>query len=63
MVSFTPVILLMTQLAAPDDPYILIAERGVETLVGALVGILVVVFIRSRRNPAPAPSVSAAGLP
>lgn len=63
MVSFTPVILLTTQLAAPDDPYILIAERGAETLVGAVIGILVVVIIRSRRNPAPVPSVSAAGLP
>lgn len=47
MVSFTPVILLMTQLAAPIDPYLLITERGVETLVGATVGILVVVAIRS----------------
>jgi uncharacterized membrane protein YccC len=61
MVSFTPVILLMTQLAAPDDPYVLIAERGVETAVGAVTGILVVVFIRSRRNSPPAPSVSSAG--
>ena len=61
MVSFTPVILLMTQLAAPDDPYVLIAERGVETAVGAVTGILVVVFIRSRRSSPPAPSVSSAG--
>ncbi|MDQ0635724.1 putative membrane protein YccC [Arthrobacter pascens] len=49
MVSFTPVILLMSQLAAPIDPAVLIMERGVETLVGALVGILVVVAVR-RRN-------------
>ncbi len=48
MVSFTPVILLMTQLAAPIEPSVLILERGVETLVGALVGILVVVAVRSR---------------
>jgi Fusaric acid resistance protein-like len=46
MVSFTPVILLMTQLAAPMDPAVLILERGVETFVGALVGILVVVAVR-----------------
>jgi hypothetical protein len=46
MVSFTPVILLMTQLAAPIDPAVLILERGVETLVGALVGIAVVVAVR-----------------
>jgi uncharacterized membrane protein YccC len=51
MVSFTPVILLMTQLAAPIDPAVLILERGVETLVGALVGILVVVAVRQRAAP------------
>jgi uncharacterized membrane protein YccC len=46
MVSFTPVILLMTQLAAPIDPAVLILERGVETFVGAVVGILVAVVVR-----------------
>lgn len=46
MVSFTPVILLITQLAAPTDPGLLILERAVETLVGALSGILVVVAVR-----------------
>ena len=46
MVSFTPVILLMTQLASPADPQVLILERAVETLVGALTGILVVVSVR-----------------
>jgi hypothetical protein len=53
MVSFTPVILLMTQLAAPIDPGVLILERGMETLVGALVGILVVVAVRRRTVPVP----------
>ncbi|MET3719606.1 MULTISPECIES: FUSC family protein [unclassified Arthrobacter] len=54
MVSFTPVILLMTQLAGPTDPLVLILERGVETCVGAVVGILVVVAVRQRavRQPA-----------
>jgi hypothetical protein len=52
MVSFTPVILLMTQLAAPADPYILITERGVETVVGAVIGILVIVLVRRRRRTA-----------
>ena len=55
MVWFTPVILLMTQLAAPIEPRVLILERAVETLVGALLGILVVVAVRrpgSRRRPA-----------
>ena len=46
MVWFTPVILLMTQLAAPTEPQVLILERAVETLVGALLGILVVVAVR-----------------
>jgi hypothetical protein len=53
MVSFTPVILLMTQLAAPADPSLLVTERAIETLLGAAVGIAVVVLIRSRRRPAP----------
>lgn len=48
MVSFTPVILLMTQLAAPADPRVLVTERAVETMLGALMGILVVVLIRRR---------------
>ena len=48
MVSFTPVILLVAQLAAPIDPALLILERGVETFVGAAVGILVVVAVRTR---------------
>ncbi|MEW1808576.1 FUSC family protein [Pseudarthrobacter sp. NPDC080039] len=55
MVWFTPVILLMTQLAAPIEPRVLILERAVETLVGALLGILVVVAVRrpgSRKRPA-----------
>lgn len=46
MVSFTPVMLLISQLSAPIDPGLLILERGVETLVGALVGIAVVVAVR-----------------
>jgi uncharacterized membrane protein YccC len=55
MVWFTPVILLMTQLASPAEPRVLILERAVETLVGALLGILVVVAVRrpgSRRRTA-----------
>ncbi len=54
MVSFTPVILLMTQLASPIDPAVLILERGVETLMGALVGIVVVVAVRRSGTRTPA---------
>lgn len=50
MVFFTPVILLMTQLAAPVDPGMLVTERAVETLVGAVIGIAVVVAVRSPRK-------------
>ncbi|MEV4989305.1 FUSC family protein [Pseudarthrobacter sp. LMD1-1-1.1] len=46
MVWFTPVILLITQLASPTEPRVLILERAVETLVGALLGILVVLAVR-----------------
>ena len=48
MVSFTPVILLMTQLAAPADPHLLVSERAVETLMGACTGIAVVILVRRR---------------
>jgi hypothetical protein len=54
MVSFTPVILLMTQLAAPADPGVLILERAIETLVGALTGIAVVVAVRKSGSRSPA---------
>ena len=46
---FTPVILLMTQLASPIDPISLLTDRGWETLLGAVVGIAVVLLIRDRR--------------
>lgn len=59
MVWFTPVILLMTQLAFPAEPQVLILERAVETLVGALLGILVVVAVRrpGARTPAALPAL------
>ncbi len=50
MVFFTPVILLMTQLAAPADPGLLVTERAVETFVGAVIGIAVVVAVRAPRR-------------
>ena len=54
MVSFTPVIVLATQLAAPADPYALISERAIETVVGATIG--VIILVASRRG-GPATSV------
>ena len=53
MVFFTPVILLMTQLAFPADPRVLVTERAAETLLGACTGIAVVVLIRRRRPVRP----------
>ncbi|WP_427173256.1 FUSC family protein [Arthrobacter sp. 92] len=56
MVAFTPVILLMTQLAAPADPAVLVIERAVETVVGSSIGVLVILLVRGRRRPVPRPA-------
>lgn len=42
----TPLALVMTQLAHPSEPSALIADRGTETVIGALVGMAVVVVLR-----------------
>lgn len=47
MVFFTPVVLLIAQLAAPMDPGVLVLERAVETFVGAVIGIAVAVVVRA----------------
>lgn len=47
MVFFTPVILLIAQLASPMDPGVLVMERAIETFVGAVVGIAVAVLVRA----------------
>ncbi|WP_411732792.1 FUSC family protein [Paeniglutamicibacter sp.] len=52
LVFFTPLILAMTYLAAPTDPGILMADRAVETVIGAAAGVLVAVCIREPRRPA-----------
>ena len=49
MVFFTPVILLIAQLAAPMDPGVLVLERAVETFVGAVIGIAVAVVVQRHR--------------
>ena len=55
LIFFTPVILLMTQLANPIDPMSLLTDRWWETLLGAVVGIAVVLLIRDRRPHAVSP--------
>ncbi|MFJ4229944.1 FUSC family protein, partial [Paenarthrobacter nicotinovorans] len=49
MVFFTPVVLLIAQLASPMDPGVLVMERAIETFVGAVVGIAVAVVVQRRR--------------
>ncbi|WP_284977041.1 FUSC family protein [Arthrobacter sp. efr-133-TYG-104] len=49
MVFFTPVILLVGQLAAPINPGVLVTERAIETFVGATVGIATAVAVQRRR--------------
>lgn len=49
LVFFTPLVLVMTYLAAPTDPGILMVDRAVETAIGAAAGVLVAVCIREPR--------------
>lgn len=46
MMFFTPAILLMSQLASPISRHVLVTDRGIETLIGASVGMAVAVFVR-----------------
>jgi Fusaric acid resistance protein-like len=59
LVFFTPLILIMTQLANPADPAALLRDRAVETFLGAVVGILVVLLVR-RPSPLAAAGSAAA---
>jgi hypothetical protein len=48
LVFFTPLIILMTQLARPGDPWTLVADRAIETVLGAAIGVIVVIAMRPR---------------
>lgn len=50
LVFFTPLILIMTQLASPTDPASIIVDRGLETLLGAMVGITIALVLQGPRN-------------
>jgi uncharacterized membrane protein YccC len=50
LVFFTPLILIMTLLANPSDPASLIADRALETLIGAAAGVAVALCIRELRK-------------
>ena len=49
MVFFTPLILIMTHLAAPSDPGTMMIDRTVETIIGAIIGMAIAVSIREPR--------------
>ncbi|MFE4458122.1 FUSC family protein [Nocardia tengchongensis] len=45
---FTPLIMVMTELAAPADPVRLLLDRGADTVLGVTVGVAVAVLTRPR---------------
>lgn len=63
-VVITPLALLSTELSRPSDPALLIADRAVETVIGALVGMALVLLLQLRANragPRPTAAVPAQG--
>jgi hypothetical protein len=52
MLTITPMALLMTSLAGPADPAAMAASRALDTLVGAALGVLVVILVHARRRGA-----------
>lgn len=63
---FTPLIMLMTQLAAPSDPLTMLTDRGMDTLIGVAAGIAMAVLVRrpqprSDRNRSDRGTVPCAG--
>lgn len=48
---FTPLVMLMTELETPMEPVELLVDRGLDTLIGVAVGVLVAVVVR---EPGPA---------
>jgi uncharacterized membrane protein YccC len=52
---FTPLIMVMTELAAPSDPVDLLLARGLDTLIGVTVGVAAAALVRGR---APLPALS-----
>lgn len=45
---FTPLIMLLTELADPTDPVRMLAYRGLDTLIGVAAGILVALLVRGQ---------------
>jgi hypothetical protein len=51
---FTPLIMIMTELAEPSDPVTMLLSRGVDTLLGVVAGVTAAALISGRRTPRPA---------
>jgi hypothetical protein len=49
---FTPLIMLMTDLAQPAEPLVLLADRGVDTIIGVGAAIAVALIIKGPRSVA-----------
>ncbi|WP_242657044.1 FUSC family protein [Mycobacterium talmoniae] len=60
---FTPLIMLMTQLAAPAEPLTFLADRAIDNLIGVAAGIAVAVLIRGGRSTTPTHDRLAVGSP
>ncbi|MFD6137882.1 FUSC family protein, partial [Isoptericola sp. NPDC060257] len=52
MLTITPMALLMTSLGGSVDPAGIAASRALDTVLGAVVGVLAVVLVHPRRRPA-----------
>jgi len=48
---FTPLIMLMTELADPVEPWTILRDRAIDTLIGVAAGIAVALAIRGKSNP------------
>jgi hypothetical protein len=58
LVAITPLALLMVHLAAPTPARVLLADRGVETVIGVLIGLAVGYLTRDRTRSSPGGSAS-----
>jgi uncharacterized membrane protein YccC len=47
---FTPLIMLMTDLAAPTEPLVLLVARGIDTIIGVAAAIVVSMLLPGTRD-------------
>ncbi|MDR3658952.1 MAG: FUSC family protein [Mycobacterium sp.] len=47
---FTPLIMLMSDLAAPAEPLVLLADRGIDTIIGVTAAIAVSMLLPGARD-------------